>query len=55
MYNIYREVEKEKKYVRTKSTSFTSPVPDQEQNHEFLTVSITAAALHMGVLTEAKA
>lgn len=42
-YDIHRDVEGEGKQVRTKSTSSTSPAPDQEKNHEFLTVFIPAA------------
>lgn len=43
IYDIHRDVEGEGKHVTTKSTSFTSPAPDQEKNHEFLTVFIPAA------------
>ena len=45
-------MKEERKHVKTKSTSFTSP--DQEQNHEFVTVFITAAALCSRVLVAAK-
>lgn len=47
-------MEEERNNVRTKGASFTSPVPDQEETHEFLTVFTTAAALHSRVLMAVK-